>query len=537
MTTQPYAVTASAAVATTPIRRALISVADKSGIVDFARFLASRNVEILSTSGSAQTLAKAGIPVKEVSAYTGFPEIMGGRVKTLHPKIHGGLLARRDSSDHCESMNDYSIFPIDLLVSNLYPFETAVATGANYATAIENIDVGGVAMIRAAAKNHMFVTVVTDPAWYSIIMDEMVTYSSNTSLELRKRLATAAFARVAAYDSAIASWLAVETGDTFPEKLYLTGSKILKLRYGENPHQEAALYQTGCSYPSVVSACQIQGKELSYNNINDSDAALELISEFEETPAIAIIKHANPCGVAIADTLALAYTKALSCDPVSAFGGIVAANRALDMATARELAELFLEVVIVPSLDEEARAILSSKKNLRLLVTGGLPDSTAASMVVKSVRGGLLLQTRDNGQIDREAFKVVTQRIPTEAELADLEFAFRVCKHVKSNAIVYAYNGATVGIGGGQMSRVDSARIATFKAKEAVRSAGKQSLPSLVAASDAFFPFSDGLLVAIEMGVTAVVQPGGSVRDLEVIEAADQAGIAMVFTGIRHFRH
>ncbi|MEO3434553.1 bifunctional phosphoribosylaminoimidazolecarboxamide formyltransferase/IMP cyclohydrolase [Inquilinus sp. CAU 1745] len=524
--------------ASRPIERALISVSDKEGIVDFARFLADRGVQILSTGGSARALAEAGVPVKEVSEHTGFPEIMDGRVKTLHPRIHGGLLARRDVADHVEAMTDYGIQPIDLLVVNLYPFEATVAAGADYETAIENIDIGGPAMIRAAAKNHTHVTVVVDPADYAAVRLDMETGNGATSADLRRRLAHTAYSRTAAYDSAISAWFSGVLGDAYPGRLTLSGERSQALRYGENPHQGAALYRTGETRPGVATARQLQGKELSFNNINDTDAAFELVSEFEE-PAVAIIKHANPSGTAIGETLAEAYDRALACDPVSAFGGIVAVNRPLDAITANRLTDIFLEVVIAPDASEEAREILAAKKNLRLLLTGGMADPRAPGMNVRSVAGGLLFQSRDGGHVTTDDLKVVTRRAPTAAELADLLFAFRVAKHVKSNAIVYAKNRATVGVGAGQMSRIDSARIAARKAADFARDAGEAETRTKgsAVASDAFFPFADGLLTTIEAGATAVIQPGGSVRDAEVIDAADKAGIAMVFTGMRHFRH
>ncbi|MCH8997605.1 MAG: bifunctional phosphoribosylaminoimidazolecarboxamide formyltransferase/IMP cyclohydrolase [Proteobacteria bacterium] len=534
--------------ALTPIRRALISVSDKSGLADLGRFLAARGVEILSTGGSARALAEAEVAVIEVSAHTGFPEIMDGRVKTLHPKVHGGILARRDLASHRAALAEHGIAAIDLVVVNLYPFEATLASGADAATCIENIDIGGPAMLRAAAKNHDFVTVVTDPADYAALMEEMTAHQGATSQTLRARLATAAFAHTAAYDAAIAAWLQGRAGEALPARLVVSGTRRQVLRYGENPHQEAALYAAGPAQPGVASAEQLQGKELSYNNLNDTGAAFELVSEFQppefETPAVAIIKHANPCGVALGSTLAEAYARALACDPVSAFGGIIAVNGPLDGATAAAIAELFAEVVIAPGFEPEALAALAGKKNLRLLATGAMADPAAPGMTFKSLAGGILLQSRDSGRIGREDLKVVTKRAPSEAETADLLFAFRVAKHVKSNAIVYVRGGATVGVGAGQMSRIDSARIAALKAREAVqaaeaagRDASALGTAGSVVASDAFFPFADGLLAAVEAGATAVIQPGGSVRDQEVIAAADEAGIAMVFTGMRHFRH
>ncbi len=532
----------------TPIRRALISVSDKRGLAQLGTFLAARGVEILSTGGSARALSEAGVAVTEVSAHTGFPEIMDGRVKTLHPKIHGGILARRDVDADREAMDQHGIAAIDLVVVNLYPFEATLASGADPATCVENIDIGGPAMVRASAKNHDFVTVVTDPDDYPALLAELEAQDGATSLALRARLAAAAFAHTAAYDAAIAAWMQARRGETFPDRLVLGARRRQILRYGENPHQEAALYAVGPAQAGVASAEQLQGKALSYNNLNDTEAAFELVSEFQapefDVPAVAIIKHANPCGVALGDNLAAAYARALACDPVSAFGGIIALNRPLDGATAAEIGKLFAEVVIAPGYSAEARATLAEKKNLRLLETGALADPGAPGMTFKSLAGGILLQTRDAGQVARSELKVVTKRAPDEREMADLLFAFRVAKHVKSNAIVYVRAGATVGVGAGQMSRVDSARIAALKAREAVaaaeqagQDAGALGTQGSVVASDAFFPFADGLITAIEAGATAVIQPGGSVRDDEVIAAADEAGVAMVFTGMRHFRH
>ncbi len=519
------------------VSRALISVSDKRGVVDFARVLADRGVEILSTGGTAAALEAAGIPVTEVSDHTGFPEIMDGRVKTLHPKIHGGLLARRDDDSHRAAMAEQGIDPIDLLVVNLYPFEDTVAAGKDFATCVENVDIGGPAMIRAAAKNHAFVAVVTDPDDYSAVISEIE--GGGISLATRQRLAAATFARTAAYDAAVSGWLARQLDMPFPRRLTVAGELAETLRYGENPHQGAALYRSGPARPGIVTGRQLQGKALSFNNINDADAAFELAAEFDR-PAIAIIKHANPCGVAEADSLAAAYGRALACDPVSAFGGIIAANRELDTETAAAIAELFAEVVIAPGADDAALETLSAKKNLRVVLTDGMPDPAAAAPTVRSVAGGLLVQDRDAGRISGDDLKVVTERAPTEAEIADLLFAFKVVKHVKSNAIVYARDRATVGIGAGQMSRVDSARTAVAKAAEIAAMGGdgaSSPISGSVVASEAFFPFADGLVTAIEAGATAVIQPGGSVRDQEVIDAADRAGIAMVFTGMRHFRH
>jgi phosphoribosylaminoimidazolecarboxamide formyltransferase/IMP cyclohydrolase len=520
------------------IARALLSVSDKAGLIELGRFLAGRGVELLSTGGSAKALAQAGLTVKEVASHTGFPEIMDGRVKTLHPKIHGGILARRDSTEHRAAMTAHDIAPIDLVVINLYPFEATVARGAAYEDCVENIDIGGPALIRAAAKNHDFVAVVTDPVDYDALIEEMTAKNGATSLGLRRRLASLAYARSAAYDAAIARWMQSEEKDRFPRRFVLGGERRQMLRYGENPHQEAAFYATPDRRPGIATARQLQGKELSYNNLNDTDAAFELVAEFEE-PAVAIIKHANPCGVALGNNLSEAWERALACDPVSAFGGIVAINRRLDSDLAEKLTRLFLEVVIAPEVDDKAALLLAAKGNLRLLSTGALPDPTAPGLSLKLLSGGFLIQDRDNGRIDARDLKTVTKRKPGDGELKDLLFAFRVAKHVKSNAIVYAKNGATVGIGAGQMSRVDSSRIAAWKSREMAEAAGEKEsrAKGSVVASDAFFPFADGLLAAAEAGATAVIQPGGSLRDEEVIKAADEAGLAMVFTGMRHFRH
>jgi phosphoribosylaminoimidazolecarboxamide formyltransferase / IMP cyclohydrolase len=519
-----------------PIHRALISVSDKSGLVPFAQALAARGVEILSTGGSAKALRDAGVAVKEVSEHSGFPEILDGRVKTLVPQIHGGILGRRDSEEHLAQMATHEIAPIDLVAVNLYPFEATVAQGASENACIENIDIGGPALIRAAAKNHDFVVVLTEPEQYAAVLEEWQQHGG-TTFALRRRLAGEAYARTAAYDSAIAAWFAERRGEAFPRRLTVAGALRQTLRYGENPHQSAAFYATG-DRPGVATATQLQGKELSYNNLNDTDAALECVAEFEG-PSVAIIKHANPCGVATAATLAEAWDKAFLCDPVSPFGGIVAVNRTLDLAVAEKIAAILTEVIIAPDADEAARQLLARRRNLRLLLTGGMPDSTASALTFRSLSGGFLAQTRDNGRVERSELRVVSQRPPTEVELVNLLFAFRVCKHVKSNAIVYAKDRATVGIGAGQPSRVDSARIGAWKAEAAAKAAGLD-LPltrGSVVASDAFFPFVDGLEAAIAAGATAVIQPGGSVRDAEVIAAADAVGVAMVFTGMRHFRH
>ncbi|WPZ35346.1 bifunctional phosphoribosylaminoimidazolecarboxamide formyltransferase/IMP cyclohydrolase [Thalassobaculum sp. OXR-137] len=521
-----------------PVARALISVSDKTGLIEFAAALSQMGVEILSTGGTAKAIAEAGIPVVEVAERTGFPEVMDGRVKTLHPVIHGGLLARRDLDHHVAAMDDHGIAPIDLLVVNLYPFEATRARGAGYDESVENIDIGGPAMIRAASKNHDFVTVIVDVEDYGPVLEEMRANEGATTLALRRKLAATAYGRTAAYDAAIAGWLAGEVGEVFPRRFTLAGSAPQVLRYGENPHQQAAFYRTTESRAGVSTAEQMQGKELSYNNLNDTDAAFELAAELDE-PGIAIIKHANPCGVAIAGSLADAWDAALACDPVSAFGGIVAANRKMDAATAEKIASIFSEVVIAPDFDPAALEVFAAKKNLRVLKTGGMPDPTAKGLMVKNLAGGLLIQSRDAGRVTQVKLKVVTKRAPTEAEMRDLLLAFRIGKHVKSNTIVYVKDGSTAGIGAGQMSRVDAARIAAVKAQDAAKAAGwaEPRTVGSVAASDAFFPFADGLITVAEAGATAIIQPGGSIRDEEIIAAADERNLAMVLTGMRHFRH
>jgi phosphoribosylaminoimidazolecarboxamide formyltransferase/IMP cyclohydrolase len=523
------------------IKRALISVSDKSGLIEFARSLQERGVTLISTGGTRKAIADAGLTVVDVSDVTGFPEMMDGRVKTLHPKIHGGLLAIRENPEHEAAMLAHGIEPIDLLVVNLYPFEATVAKGGDWSETIENIDIGGPAMIRAAAKNHEDVTVVVDSSDYKLILNMMDANDGCIDLILRKKLAQKAYARTAAYDVAISNWFARAIGVESPQYRAVSGTLSEPMRYGENPHQNAGFYLTGENRPGVATARQLQGKQLSYNNVNDTDAAFELVAEFDpaQTAAVAIIKHANPCGVAQGSSLQEAYLRALACDPTSAFGGIVALNCKLDVQAAAEIVKIFTEVIIAPDADDEAIALVAAKKNLRLLLTGGLPNPRASGLAVRSVSGGLLFQSRDNAVVDDMLLKVVTKRKPTALELADLKFAFRVAKHVKSNAIVYAKNGATVGIGAGQMSRVDSSRIAAWKATEAAKAAGVPNTwaKDSVVASDAFFPFADGLLAAAEAGATAVIQPGGSMRDDEVIKAADEAGLAMVLTGYRHFRH
>jgi len=523
-----------------PVTRALISVSDKAGLVPFATALAKAGVELVSTGGTAKALAEAGLKVKDVAELTGFPEMMDGRVKTLHPKVHGGILAIRADAGHQASLAEHAIAPIDLVVVNLYPFEATVARKADFAETIENIDIGGPTLIRGAAKNHNDVAVVVDAEDYDGILADLAAHGG-TTFSLRLKLAQKAYARTAAYDAAISNWLAAELQESTPAYRAIGGKLIEGLRYGENPHQTAAFYASGENRPGVATARQVQGKQLSYNNINDTDAAFEAVAEFHpgRTAAVVIVKHANPCGVAEGADLADAYRKALACDPVSAFGGIIAVNRTLDAEAARAMVEIFTEVIVAPDATEEAIAVVAAKKNLRLLLTGALPDPRASGLVVKTVAGGLLVQSRDNASADDLELKVVTKRAPTDAELTDLRFAFRVAKHVKSNTIVYAKDLATVGIGAGQMSRVDSARIAARKALDAAEAAGLAAplTKGSVVASDAFFPFADGLLAAVEAGATAVIQPGGSVRDAEVIAAADAAGLAMVFTGVRHFRH
>jgi phosphoribosylaminoimidazolecarboxamide formyltransferase / IMP cyclohydrolase len=524
-----------------PIRRALISVYDKTGLAELARGLHEAGVDIVSTGSTAKTIAGAGVPVTPVEEVTGFPEVLDGRVKTLHPHVHAGLLADQNDPEHLTTIEQLGIAPFQLLVANLYPFADTVASGAAQPEVIEQIDIGGPAMIRAAAKNHADVAVVVEPADYAPVLAELKAHGGATTLALRQRLAANAYARTAAYDAAIANWFADRLADPAPGFRAVGGRLVEALRYGENPHQTAAFYATGEKRFGVATARQVQGKQLSYNNINDTDAAYECVAEFDpqRTAAVVIVKHANPCGVAEGESLVAAYRKALACDPVSAFGGIVATNRTLDAEAARAITEIFTEVIIAPDATEEAIAIVGAKKNLRLLVAGGLPDARAVGLTVKSVAGGLLVQSRDNAVVDEMQLRTVTRRAPSAAELADLRFAFRVAKHVKSNTIIYAKDRATVGIGAGQMSRVDAARIAARKAEDAAKEAGLSEplTKGSVVASDAFFPFADGLLVAIEAGATAVIQPGGSMRDDEVIKAADEHGIAMMFTGTRHFRH
>ncbi len=534
------------------ITRALLSVSDKSGLAELGAALARHGVELVSTGGTAKALRDEGLAVQDVSELTGFPEMMDGRVKTLHPKVHGGLLAVRDDREHMQAMVDHGIAPIDLVVVNLYPFAQTVAKGAARDEIIENIDIGGPSMVRSAAKNHAFVAIATDPADYATIIAELDAHEGATTIETRRLLAAKAFAATAAYDAMISSWFAYDAmisswfayadqGQMFPEALSIPIRKAAGLRYGENPHQQAALYvPVGPSTRGIAQAEQIQGKELSYNNYNDADAALELVAEFRDgPPTVVIVKHANPCGVATGETLVEAYEAALACDSVSAFGGIIAVNRPLDGPTAEAISGIFTEVVVAPAADDAAKAVFARKKNLRLLLTGPLPDAGRPGIAFKSIAGGVLFQSRDNGAVSQADLRVVTKRQPTREELADCLFAWTVAKHVKSNAIVYAKGGSTAGVGAGQMNRLESARIAAWKAKDAAEKAGwaePRTIGSAVA-SDAFFPFADGLLAAVEAGATAVIQPGGSIRDEDVIAAADAAGLAMLFTGMRHFRH
>ncbi len=525
-----------------PVRRALISLSDKSALDELAAGLARHGVEIVSTGGTAANLREAGAQVRDISDLTGFPEMMDGRVKTLHPKVHGGLLGVRDNPEHVKAMEEHGIAPIDLVVVNLYPFEQTVLSGADRDEVIENIDIGGPSMVRSAAKNHVHVVIVTDPADYVELLGELDANGGQTSLAFRKRLAAKAYALTAAYDAAISMWFQrVDQRQQWPERRAMSSPLLMTLRYGENPHQQAAVYASaGPAARGIAQAEQVQGKELSYNNLNDANAALELAAEFHDgPPTVVIVKHANPCGVASQSSLLEAWHAALACDSVSAFGGIVAANHPLDAETAQAICSIFTEVAVAPAASDEAKAIFARKKNLRLLLTGALPDPARGGQYATTICGGVLVQTRDNGMVTPDMLKTVTKRAPTERELADCLFAWTVAKHVKSNAIVYARDGATAGIGAGQMNRRDSARIAAAKAREAAETQGwpePRTIGSAVA-SDAFFPFADGLLAAVEAGATAVIQPGGSIRDDEVIAAADEAGIAMVFTGMRHFRH
>ena len=519
------------------IRRAILSVSDKTGVIDLGKALTKLGIEILSTGGTASILREGGVSVTDVAEYTSAPEILGGRVKTLHPIIHGGLLARENLQEDCKELSAENISFIDMVVVNLYPFEKTVQDGENFDTCIENIDIGGPTMLRAAAKNHNRVTVIVSPDDYEELLNEVLSNDGSTSREFRKKMAAKAFRHTASYDSHISNWFTKENGESYPEKLNVTASLRDILRYGENPHQTAALYTVGSARFGVPYASQVQGKELSFNNINDSSAALDLVCEFSD-PCCAIIKHANPCGVAIAENIYKSYLAALSCDTESAFGGIVAFNREVGEDVAKEVVRLFAEVVLAPSISKKAKEIFETKQNLRVLELGNFSEKQEDDIDIRTLSGGILIQKKDQ-KVTENSIKIVTKKIPTEQEMKDLKFAFTVCKHVKSNAIVYAKNGTTVGVGAGQMSRVNSSRIASWKAADQSKAAGEPVSRAIgsVVASDAFFPFPDGLLSAAEAGATAVIQPGGSIRDDEVIEAADKAGLAMVFTGMRHFKH
>jgi phosphoribosylaminoimidazolecarboxamide formyltransferase/IMP cyclohydrolase len=522
----------------TAIQRALVSVSDKNGLLEFARGLRELGVQILSTGGTAKLLAQNGIDVTEVSEHTGFPEMLDGRVKTLHPKVHGGILARRDLPEHAQALQAHGIPPIDLVVVNLYPFEQTIAkTGCTFEDAIENIDIGGPTMVRAAAKNHDAVTVVVDHTDYPTVLEEMRKHKGTVTAAVRRRLATKAFEHTARYDGAIANYLGKIQDDggqnDFPHTFNTQFVHAMPLRYGENPHQKAAFYiEHRPSEASVATARQLQGKELSYNNIADADAALECVKSFD-APACVIVKHANPCGVAVAENLLGAYERAYETDPTSAFGGIIAFNRTLDAQTAKAIIDRqFVEVLIAPEIEVAARTVLAGKPNVRVLETGTWGAQRPATLDFKRVSGGLLVQDRDDGMVADKDLKVVSKRAPTAQEMRDLLFVWKVAKFVKSNAIVYGKDNRTIGVGAGQMSRVYSARIAAIKAADA-----GLDVHGAVMASDAFFPFRDGLDQAAQVGITAVIQPGGSMRDSEVIGAADEHGIAMVFTAMRHFRH
>ncbi|MEZ5690093.1 MAG: bifunctional phosphoribosylaminoimidazolecarboxamide formyltransferase/IMP cyclohydrolase [Rickettsiales bacterium] len=512
-----------------PIKTALISVSNKTGLIDFAKFLRDNNVTILSTGGTAKTLRDAGIEVKEVSDHTGFPEIMDGRVKTLHPKIHGGILAVRDNEEHKNALNEHDITTIDLVVINLYPFEETVAKGANFNSCVENIDIGGPSMVRSAAKNHEYITIVTSPNDYASVTTEMKENNGSTTLKTRKLLAAKAYSKTASYDAAISSWLNAKNETDFPENLTIAGKLKQSLHYGENPHQKAAFYTISDIVGTLAAAKQVQGAELSYNNLNDASAAFELVREFEK-PAVVIVKHANPCGVAVSDNIVDAFHKALACDPVSAYGGIIAVNRPLNEKFCAALGKLFLEVMIAPDADKKSLEILESRKKLKLLLSGEM-KKPAGKMTVKTISGGFLYQ-EDDTIVTSNELKTVTSTKADDSKLGDLMFAFTIAKHVKSNTIVLARDEATIGIGAGQMSRIDATRIACLKAADA-----GLDTRGAVLASDAFFPFPDNVEMAAKAGITAIIQPGGSIRDSEVIEEANKNNISMVFTGIRHFRH
>lgn len=513
------------------IKRALLSVSDKTSLIPFATALVEMGINLLSTGGTAKTLREAGLEVTDVSSVTQFPEMMDGRVKTLHPMIHGALLADRDNPSHQQAMQEHGIEAIDLVVLNLYPFEQTVARGAGYGETIENIDIGGPAMLRASAKNHQHVTLVTDPADYDSVIEELRTHSGQTSLDFRKELALKAFSLTAHYDTAISRWLASEQSNAFPQRLSFSGQHHATLRYGENPHQQAALYTTNPAKGTLAGATQLQGKELSYNNLNDTDAAWAIACEFDE-PCVAIIKHANPCGVALGSNAVEAFHKALACDPVSAYGGIIATNQPLTADFVQAMGKLFAEVVIAPSVEPEAAEAMKAKKNLRLLDAGALLPDDCKPLMTTQISGGILVQDTDSKRLSASEVSIVSEAQPSDEQREDLLFAFRICKHVKSNAIVIARDGATLGIGAGQMSRVDSVRIACWKAEEA-----GLSTKGAVLASDAFFPFDDNVHRAADAGIAALIQPGGSIRDEEVIAAANKHQMVMATTGIRHFRH
>ena len=523
------------------IKRALISVSNKAGILELAQELQERSVEIVSTGGSAAMLRDAGFNVKEVSELTGFPEMMDGRLKTLHPSVHGGLLAVRDEKSHLEAMEAHKIKEIDLLIVNLYPFAETVKSGADYNHCIENIDIGGPAMIRAAAKNFKYVTTVVDSQDYIDLIDELNVNNGCTSYTFRQKLSQNAFSLTANYDAMVSTWMLEQAGQIQPRRLSFSAALSQNLRYGENPHQSASFYVDENINSGIGAAYQIQGKELSYNNINDADAALELVNEFTESDraAAVIIKHANPCGVGVASNLVEAYKAALHCDTTSAFGGIVAVNQIIDEESAREITKVFTEVVIAPDITEGGRKVFSSKSNLRLLIAEKSTNLACQSKVIRHVSGGYLVQDKDRKPLSQNSLRVVTKRNPTDSEFQDMLFAWKVAKHVKSNAIVYAKDLCTVGIGAGQMSRVDSCMIAAKKAEDMAKAQGLDELPTQgsALASDAFFPFADGLEAAIEAGASSIIQPGGSIKDNEVIDAANEAGLAMIFTGMRHFKH
>ena len=520
------------------IKSALISVSDKSGLDVVVKKPYEKNVKLISTGGTAQFIKDMNIPVIDVSEVTKFPEMMGGRVKTLHPNIHGGLLAARDNKDHKESQDQHNIEDIDLLIVNLYPFENTVSSNAGRNECIENIDIGGPAMLRSASKNFKFVCVISDVSDYSNLINELEKNDGKTSLNFRNNCAAITFERTAHYDGVISNWF--KQSDNNPKEKFIAPAILSEtLRYGENPHQDASIFKNSLHSSGIPSANLIQGKDLSYNNLNDADAALQLIKEFDpaESNTVAIIKHANPCGVASGSTLLDAYNKAFACDTSSAFGGIIVLNQALDADTAKKIIEVFTEVIIAPSITDDARNIVASKKNLRLLILESIFDNSALYSF-KSIEGGVLYQTHDNHKLSSLDLNVVTKTQPTKNETEDMLFAFKVCKHVKSNAIVYVKNKKTIGIGAGQTSRVNSAKIAVAKNNEMKDYASKESsLKGCTVASDAFFPFPDGLLVAIESGATSVIQPGGSMNDQDVIDSANNAGITMTFTGIRHFKH